>query len=286
MIGLFVKTLYTALSLAYFRQNLLLTARLTRRISFATTRKFAWPTSQLICLPNTDSSFAVFSHLLHPTTAWQIWYMRLSTHRDGLSLDRQLPTDRVESLGDNAPISEAPTEGGIRDNASLSLEPFRCTGDRRQATAYGRKRTHADSVTPSVARACLCGIGQRVGYRSQTRHRRAREDEDTGGVMHAIAAARRGLSPASLAWSRQSATGTSSRLQSPTQQSLTRGSAPRSDEPPDMERSSVSNRQPGKRKASTVSSDFDIEMINTPALKKAKVNAKPPSGEQRPSRKK
>jgi hypothetical protein len=49
----------------------------------------------------------------------------------------------------------------------------------------------------------------------------------------------------------------------------------------------VGSRQPGKRKASTVSSDSDIEVIDTsPALKKAKVNAKPPPGKQRPSRKK
>ena len=94
MVGLFVKVLYIALLLTYFRQNLLLTARLTRRISFATTHKFAWLTSQLICLPNTDNNFGVFFHILHLTKAWQIWYMPRSTHQDGLSLDRQLRIDR------------------------------------------------------------------------------------------------------------------------------------------------------------------------------------------------
>jgi len=49
----------------------------------------------------------------------------------------------------------------------------------------------------------------------------------------------------------------------------------------------VDSRQPGKRKASTVSSDSDIEVIDTPpALKEAKVNAKPSPGKQRASRKK
>ena len=96
--------------------------------------------------------------------------------------------------------------------------------------------------------------------------------------------ARRGMSPASPAWYRESAT--SSRLQSLPQQSLTHGSASRSDEPSDMERSSVGSGQAGKRKASTVSSDSDIEVIDTPpALKKAKVNAKPPPGKQRAGRK-
>jgi hypothetical protein len=54
-----------------------------------------------------------------------------------------------------------------------------------------------------------------------------------------------------------------------------------------MERSSVGSKHPGKRKASAISSGSDIEVIDTiPALKKPKVNAKPPLGKQRASRKK
>jgi hypothetical protein len=103
-----------------------------------------------------------------------------------------------------------------------------------------------------------------------------REDEDVpqGGVLPGAFATRRGMSPASPAWSRQSAT--SSRLQSPTQQSYTRASAAsRSDGLPELERSSSGSRQQatghGKRKASTVNADSDIEIIESPsALKKAK----------------
>lgn len=191
------------------------------------------------------------------------------------------PWDWVESLGDNAP-SEAPSEGGILNNASLSLELFaaRATGDSVRSEKNPRGFHDALSGESVFARDWA---ETRISLTDETSPRR--EDDDTGGVMQAIAAARRGMSPASTAWSRQSAT--SSRLQSPTQQSLTRGSASRSDELPDTERSSVGSRQPGKRKASTVSSDSDIEVIDTsPALKKAKVNAKPPPGKQRPSRKK
>ena len=91
-------------------------------------------------------------------------------------------------------------------------------------------------------------------------------------ALHAIAAMRRGISPGSPAWSRQSAT-SSSHLQSPTQQSqsLTCGSVSRTDEPADVERLSVGSRQPGKRKVSTISSDSDIDVIESPrALKKVK----------------
>lgn len=54
-----------------------------------------------------------------------------------------------------------------------------------------------------------------------------------------------------------------------------------------MGRSSVGSRLPDKRKASTVSSDSDIEVIYSPtALKNAKVNVNPPPCKQWPSRKK
>ncbi|KAI0293333.1 hypothetical protein B0F90DRAFT_1763644 [Multifurca ochricompacta] len=100
-----------------------------------------------------------------------------------------------------------------------------------------------------------------------------REDQDIAGALPTFAAARRGMSPASPAWSRQSAG--SSRLQSPTQQSFTRASASRSDEPLDTERSSAGSRQLGKRKGSTVSVDSEIEIIESPpALKKVKAKAK------------
>jgi mediator of RNA polymerase II transcription subunit 12 len=197
----------------------------------------------------------------------------------GLPVTNQ-PWDWVESLGDNAP-GETPTEGGIRNNASLSLELFsaRATGNsvRPEKNARGFHDTlGGESV---FARDWA---ETRISLTDETSARR--EDEDAGGVQHAMAAARRGMSPASPAWSRQSAT--SSRLQSPTQQSFTRGSASRSDEPPDMERSSVGSRQMGKRKASTVGSESDMEVIDSPrALKKAKAKAKPPPVKPRGKRK-
>ncbi|KAI9510086.1 hypothetical protein F5148DRAFT_1182339 [Russula earlei] len=173
------------------------------------------------------------------------------------------PWEWVESLGDNAP-ADAPAEGGIRNNASLSLELFaaRATGDSVRS-----------EKNPRGFHDGLCGESvfardwaeTRIALTDESSVRR--EDEDTG-VLHAIAAARRGMSPASPEWSRQSAT--SSRLQSPTQQSHTRGSASRSDEPPDMERSSVGSRQLGKRKASTISLDSDIEIIETPCVEEGK----------------
>jgi hypothetical protein len=73
MVGLFIKVICPAPSLTDLPwQNLLLTARPARRISSAITRKFTWLIYQLICLPNTDSSFAVFFHTHHPTKASQI----------------------------------------------------------------------------------------------------------------------------------------------------------------------------------------------------------------------
>ena len=79
------------------------------------------------------------------------------------SLGRTVPGSRVtnrqwvwvESLGDIAP-SEAPTEGGIRNDVNFSLHG-------RQVTAYSRKRTHTDSMTPSVG----------LGRDSDIAHRRA-----------------------------------------------------------------------------------------------------------------
>jgi mediator of RNA polymerase II transcription subunit 12 len=182
------------------------------------------------------------------------------------------PWDWVESLGDNAP-GEAPSEGGIRNNASLSLELFaaRATGDSVRSEKNPRGFHDALGGESVFARDWA---ETRISLVDESSPRR--DDEEVGGgVLHAIAAARQGMSPASTAWSRQSAT--SSRLQSPTQQSFTRGSASRSDEPPDMERSSVGSKQLGKRKASTASSDSDIEVIDSPrALKKAKTKVKVP----------
>jgi hypothetical protein len=185
------------------------------------------------------------------------------------------PWDWVESLGDNAP-GEAPIEGGIRNNASLNLELFaaRATGDTVRSEKNLRGFHDALGGESVFARDWA---ETRISLTDESSARRE-DNEDTGGsggvptTLHAIAAARRGMSPASPAWSRQSAA-SSSRLQSPTQQSqsLTRRSASRSDEPADAERSSVGSRQPGKRKASTISSDSDIEVIESPrALKKAK----------------
>ena len=189
------------------------------------------------------------------------------------------PWDWVECLGDNAP-GDAPTEGGIRNNASLSLELFaaRATGDSVRSEKNPRGFHDALGSESVFARDWA---ETRIPLTDESSARR--EEEDVG-VLHAIAAARRGMSPASPAWSRQSAA--SSRLQSPTQQSITRGSASRSDEPPDMERSSVGSRQPGKRKASTVSLDSDVEIIDSPpALKKARSKAKVPDVKTRSKRK-
>jgi hypothetical protein len=53
-----------------------------------------------------------------------------------------------------------------------------------------------------------------------------------------------------------------------------------------MERSSVGSRQPSKRKASSVSLDSDIEIIESPpALKKARAKAKAPNVKPRNRRK-
>jgi len=189
------------------------------------------------------------------------------------------PWEWVESLGDNA-TGDAPAEGGVRNNTSLSLELFaaRATGDSVRSEKNPRGFHDALSGESVFARDWA---ETRIPLTDESSARR--EDEDTA-TLHAIAAARRGMSPASPAWSRQSAA--SSRLQSPTQQSLTRGSASRSDELPDMERSSVGSKQPGKRKASTISLGSDIEMIeNSPALKKVKVKAKAPSVKPRSKKK-
>ena len=177
------------------------------------------------------------------------------------------PWDWVESLGDNA-ASDTPGERTISNNASLSLERFaaRATGD-----------TVRSEKTPRGFHDALGGESVFARDWAETRIPLAdenparREDED---VLPGAFAARRGMSPASPAWSRQSAT--SSRLQSPTQQSHTRASAAsRSDGLPDLERSSAGSRQQatgaGKRKASTINADSDIEIIESPsALKKAK----------------
>ena len=185
---------------------------------------------------------------------------------------RNRPWDWVESLGDNAP-GEAPAEGGIRNNASLSLELFaaRATGDSVRSEKNPRGFHDALGGESVFARDWA---ETRISLADESSARRE-ENEDAGGVptaLHAIAAARRGMSPASTVWSRQSAA-SSSRLQSPTQQSqsLTRRSASRSDEPADVDRSSVGSRQPGKRKASTISSGSDIEVVESPrTVKKAK----------------
>lgn len=179
------------------------------------------------------------------------------------------PWDWVECLGDNAP-GDAPTEGGIRNNASLSLELFaaRATGDSVRSEKNPRGFHDALGSESVFARDWA---ETRIPLTDESS---ARREEGETGVLQAIAAARRDISPASPAWSRQPESAASSRLQSPTQQSFTRGSASRSDEPPDMERSSVGSRQPGKRKASTVS-DSDIEVIESPpALKKTRAKAK------------
>jgi mediator of RNA polymerase II transcription subunit 12, fungi type len=186
------------------------------------------------------------------------------------------PWDWVECLGDNAP-GDAPTEGGIRNNASLSLELFaaRATGDSVRSEKNPRGFHDALSSESVFGRDWA---ETRIPLTDESSARR--EEEDTG-VLQAIAAARRGMSPASPAWSRQSAA--SSRLQSPTQQSLTRGSTSRSDEPPDVERSSVGSRQPGKRKASSASVGSDIEIIESPpTLKKARVSSKAKASNVKP----
>ncbi|KAN0127690.1 hypothetical protein V8E53_014530, partial [Lactarius tabidus] len=167
--------------------------------------------------------------------------------------------------------SEAPGERAISNNASLSLERFaaRATGD-----------TVRSEKTPRGFHDALGGESvfsrdwaeTRIPLADENPARREDEDVPPGGVLPGAFATRRGMSPASPAWSRQSAT--SSRLQSPTQQSHTRASAAsRSDGLPEMERSSGSSRQQapghGKRKASTA--DSDIEIIESPStLKKAK----------------
>ena len=71
----------------YFLQSLELTSRPTQLISSAITHKFTWPDFQLICLPNTDNSFAVSFHTHHLMKAWLTWYMLLSIPRDRLFLD-------------------------------------------------------------------------------------------------------------------------------------------------------------------------------------------------------
>ncbi|KAH9993507.1 hypothetical protein BJV74DRAFT_833136 [Russula compacta] len=192
------------------------------------------------------------------------------------------PWDWVESLGDNAP-GDAPAEGGVRNNASLSLELFaaRATGDSVRSEKNPRGFHDGLGGESVFARDWA---ETRIPLTDESSARR--EDEDSG-VLHTMAAARRGMTPASPSWSRQSAT--SSRLQSPTtQQSLTRGSASRSDELPDVDRSSVGSRQQGKRKASTISPDSDVEIIESPpALKKAKApsKGKPPPVKSRSKRK-
>ena len=199
------------------------------------------------------------------------------------------PWDWVESLGDNAP-GDATAEGGVRNNASLSLELFaaRATGDSVRSEKNPRGFHDGLGGESVFARDWA---ETRIPLTDESSARR--EDEDTAGVLHnMMAAARRDMTPASPSWSRQSAT--SSRLQSPmTQQSLTRGSASRSDELPDIvDRSSVDSRRlgTGKRKASTISPDSDIEIIESPpALKKAKAPAskgkQPPPVKSRSKRK-
>jgi mediator of RNA polymerase II transcription subunit 12, fungi type len=179
------------------------------------------------------------------------------------------PWDWVESLGDNAP-GDSPPEGGIRNNASLSLELFaaRATGDCVRSEKNPRGFHDALGCESVFARDWA---ETRIPLADESTARR--EDDDVLAALPAFAAARRGMSPASPAWSRQSAT--SSRLQSPTQQSFTRASASRSDEPLDIERSSAGSRQPGKRKASTISLDSDIEVAEgPPAVKKIKAKEK------------
>ncbi|KAF8258181.1 hypothetical protein EI94DRAFT_1755363 [Lactarius quietus] len=166
------------------------------------------------------------------------------------------PWDWVECLGDNG-ASDTPGERAISNNASLSLERFaaRATGD-----------TVRSEKTPRGFHDALGGESVFARDWAETRIPLADENPARARMTTCI-------SPSSPAWSRQSAT--SSRLQSPTQQSYTRASAAsRSDGLPDLERSSAGSRQQqatgvtGKRKAST---DSDIEIIESPsALKKAK----------------
>lgn len=181
------------------------------------------------------------------------------------------PWDWVESLGDTG-IGDTPGERGIiSNNASLSLERFaaRATGDTVRSEKTPRGFHDALGGESVFARDWA---ETRIPLADENPARREDEDVPPGSsVLPGAFAARRGMSPASPAWSRQSAT--SSRLQSPTQQSYTRASAAsRSDE---LERSSAGSRQQqagGKRKASTITNaDSDIEIIESPsALKKAK----------------
>ncbi|KAH8993017.1 hypothetical protein EDB92DRAFT_1944966 [Lactarius akahatsu] len=159
------------------------------------------------------------------------------------------PWDWVENLGDNA--VRRPARRTRREQQRISIP--RTIRRARDGRYLVFARDWAETRTP-------------LADENPAR----REDEDVPpGVLPSAFTARRGMSPASPAWSRQSAT--SSRLQSPTQQSYTRASAAsRSD---DVERSSAGSRQQaGKRKASTNNNpDSDIEVIESPsALKKAK----------------
>lgn len=195
------------------------------------------------------------------------------------------PWDWVECLGDTA-VGDTPAERAISNNASLSLERFaaRATGDTVRSERTPRGFHDALGGESVFARDWA---ETRIPLADENPARRVDEDppqqqQQQQGVLPGAFAARRCISPASPAWSRQSAT--SSRLQSPTQQSYTRASAAsRSDELPDLERSSAGSRhqqqqqqQPssssGKRKAQAMSSaDSDIEIIESPsALKKAK----------------
>ncbi|KAI0259684.1 hypothetical protein BC834DRAFT_606637 [Gloeopeniophorella convolvens] len=178
------------------------------------------------------------------------------------------PWEWVESLGDQAP-GEASTEGGIRNNASLPLELFaaRATGDSVRSEKLPRGFHDGLGGESVFARDWA---ETRIALADE--HPARREDEDTLGALPAFGAARMGMSPASPARSRQSAA--SSRLQSPAQQSFTRASGSRSDDPIDVDRSSAGSRQPGKRKASTISLDSDIEIVESPpVVKKAKGKA-------------
>ena len=193
------------------------------------------------------------------------------------------PWDWVESLGDAAVAGDVPAaERTISNNASLSLERFaaRATGDTVRSERTPRGFHDALGGESVFARDWA---ETRIPLSDENPARRVDDDVPPppgggggggGGVLPGAFAARRGMSPASPAWSsRQSAT--SSRLQSPTQ--YTRASAAsRSDEQPDLERSSAGSRQQasGKRKApttTTTNADSDIEIIESPsALKKAK----------------
>ena len=196
------------------------------------------------------------------------------------------PWDWVESIGDNA-LGDAPSgeRGAIINNASLSLERFaaRATGDtvRSEKTPRGfHDALGGESVfARDWAETRIPLTDENPAPRRGGDNGDDERDGSGGSVLPGAFATRRGMSPASPAWSRQSAT--SSRLQSPTQQSsFTRASAAsRSDGLPDLERSSAAgSRQqqaPGKRKASTINADSDIEIIESPsALKKAKTTTK------------